>query len=85
MLIDEFSHVFNNVKGRGKWLKNATDIEEHLHLGAIALKDGTKKLKPHKNFLFHQLEVENLINSGFKANFMNGSETLLVDWLKLGR
>ena len=64
-LIDEFSHVWNNVKGRGQNL-NKFEKGMHNYVGNKAVKNGTKNLSPLENISFHQLELKNFLNSGEK-------------------
>ena len=62
-LLDEYSHVWNKVNGRGVNLPG--DLAQvHLDLAATSSKYGTTVFSPEKNTLYHQLELANMWNSG---------------------
>ena len=71
-LIDEYTHVYNNVRGRGNFL-DAQEAIKHNFLGGRALKGGTGGLNQAENALFHQFELKNFLKSGQqKPSFFNG-------------
>jgi RHS repeat-associated protein len=63
-LLDEYSHIFNRVNGRGTFLpENLAQTHRNLASEANIL-GSTNALGPTKNTLFHQLELKNFIDSG---------------------
>jgi len=77
-LIDEFSHVFSQVRGRGRFLD---DIQGPMHIssGQDAIRFGTRGFTPLENLRFHQLELKNFLQSGeaFPSFFDGVSESAL--------
>jgi RHS repeat-associated protein len=70
-MIDEYSHLWNNVHGRGQNLAAAPLRDLHRNLGEVATRDGTKALGSRET-LFHQLELANMLGAGHRPAFMQG-------------
>ncbi|MBL8820592.1 MAG: hypothetical protein JNL58_31510 [Planctomyces sp.] len=63
-LIDEYAHIWNDVTGHGRFLSGGQQAL-HKNLAAEAYLKGTKELGVIRDTIFHQLELKNLVNSGW--------------------
>ena len=64
VLIDEYTHAWNNGAGRRGLFLDADSAGDHLHLARIAIKEGTAGLSLRDNVYFHELELRNYLQSG---------------------
>ncbi|MFT5528066.1 MAG: hypothetical protein ACI9HK_006054, partial [Pirellulaceae bacterium] len=80
-LIDEYAHVFNQVRGRGRFLD---DIQGPMHItmGNNAVRFGTRRFTILENLRFHQLELKNFLQSGeaFPSFFDGVSESAMREF-----
>jgi RHS repeat-associated protein len=66
-LLDEFSHIFNRAHGKGTYLSDEL-AKIHVELaGLVKIFGSTSKLGKERNTLYHQLELKNLLSSGYEV------------------